>query len=196
MESDKAVAIGKIIAIALSPARQLMSQVIARASSPIRPKSEIVMQNLEVQPADGRGKSPGSRKTQFKPGHARMGGRRKAKPDPLHLLDQVCSGLRGSKSLLKLDALKSKVEELNHILSQNPGMAVASRQVASKPIRPEPVQESKPQPAVRKEPLIVTCRGCLGRVSIDRSLLKPGAFIHHACGARTCVALDGSISWF
>ena len=57
MESDKAMAIGKVIALALSPARRLVAQVIAKAS---------------VLPADGRGKSTGSRKTQFKTGHARL----------------------------------------------------------------------------------------------------------------------------
>jgi hypothetical protein len=55
MESDKAI--GTVIALALSPARRLMAQVIAKAS---------------VLPVDGRGKSQGSRRTQFKPGHARL----------------------------------------------------------------------------------------------------------------------------
>lgn len=133
MESEKAMAIGKVIALALSPSPRLMAKVITGSSSPIWPKSELVTQNLEVQSADGRGKSPGSRKTQFKPGHARMGGLRKVQPDPLQLLDQVCSSLRGSHSPLKLDTLKGKLEELNRILNQNPGMAGASRQDARKP---------------------------------------------------------------
>src|SRR5262249_12576228 len=105
MESDKAMAIGKVIALALSPARRLMGQVIAKAS---------------VLPVDGRGKSPGSRKTQFKAGHGRLGGRRKTEPDLAKLLDQVCSGVRASGSL-KLDALKLKLEELSQALNQQAG---------------------------------------------------------------------------
>src|SRR5205814_2912305 len=98
--------------------------------------------------ADGRGKSPGSRKTQFQPGHPRLGGRQKAdqKPDPIQLLEQVCRSVRGSDPPRDLGALKLKLEELKQTLDQKPGMA-ACRQDTEKPkeSKPAPVQESKPQ---------------------------------------------------
>ena len=71
MESDKALAIGKVLTLALSPARRLLGQVIAKASvMPAGEVKEVGMKNIAL-PVDGRGKSPGSRKTQFKRGHAR-----------------------------------------------------------------------------------------------------------------------------
>ena len=174
MESDEAMAIGKVIALALSQARRLMAQVIAKAS---------------VLLADGRGKSPGSRKTQFKPGHARLGGRRKTGPDLTKLLDQVCSGVRASGSL-KLDALKLKLEELSQALNQQAG---------TKPneSKPEPVQESNtPTTVGHQESLWKICPGCRTWVSFDRSQIMPGETFHHECGARVRIGSDRGIYWF
>jgi hypothetical protein len=173
MESDKALAIGKVLTLALSPARRLLGQVIAKAS---------------VLPADGRGKSPGSRKTQFKPGHARLGGRRKTEPDLAKLLDQVCSGVRGSASTPKIDVLKLKLEELSQALNQKAG-------TKPKESKHEPVQESK-GPASHQEPLWKICPGCRARVSFDRSQIIPGETFHHFCGARVRIGLDRGICWF
>src|SRR6516225_6596594 len=175
MESDKAMAIGKVIALALSPARRLRGQVIAKSS---------------VLPVDGRGKSPGSRKTQFKPGHARLGGRQKTKPDLAKLLDQVCSGVRASGPTAKLDALKLKLEELSQALNQKAGTIAKPKES-----KPEAVQESK-SPAPYQGPLYKICPGCRSWVSFDRSQLVPGALFHHECGARVRIGLDRGIYWF
>ena len=174
MESDKALAIGKVLTLALSPARRLLGQVIAKAS---------------VLPADGRGKSPGSRKTQFKPGHARLGGRRKTEPDLAKLLDQVCSGVRGSASTPKIDVLKLKLEELSQALNQKAG-------TKPKESKHEPAQESKTPSAVDQEPLHKICPGCRSWVSFDRSQLVPGETFHHECGARVRIGSDRGIYWF
>ena len=194
MESDKAMAIGKVIALALSPAQGLMAQVIAKASvMPAGEVKEVGMKNLAL-PVDGRGKSPGSRKTQFKRGHARLGGRRKAEPDLVKLLDQVCDGIRGGDPPQNLSELRTKLEELNQRLGLKAGIASPAGQVAP---RTEPVQESKPpQSDPRQEPLVTICRGCLGEFRIDRSLLQPGATLHHGCGARIRIGLDRGIYWF
>jgi hypothetical protein len=190
MESDKAMAIGKVIALALSPAQRLMGQVIAKGSVvPARGVKEMGMKNLAIQPVDGRGKSPGSRKTQFKRGHARLGGRRKVEPDLVRLLDQVCDGIRAGDPPKNLSALRTKLEELNQRLGLKAASAGAQR--------PEPVQESKsPWSEPPKRPSFMICRGCLGQVILEQSKLEPGAVLHHGCGARIRVGLDGGINWF
>ena len=190
MESDKAMAIGKVIALALSPARRLMAQVIAKAS--VMPAGEVKEVGMKNLPVDGRGKSAGSRKTQFKRGHARLGGRRKAEPDLVKLLDQVRDGIRGGDPPQNLSELRTKLEELNQRLGLKAG--IAGRQGAP---RTEPVQESNPpQSDPRQEPLVTICRGCLGELRIDRSLLQPGSTLHHGCGARVRIGLDRGIYWF
>lgn len=136
------------------------------------------------QPADGRGRSAGSRRTQFQPGHIRMGGRQKAKPDLVKLLEQVCDGVRGSDSPQNLSALRTKLEELNQRLGVKAGSSGAQG--------PEP-ESNLPR---SKGPSFMICRGCLGQVIIEQSKLEPGAFLHHGCGARIRVGSDGGLYWF
>ncbi|SRR5260370_5161242 len=82
--------------------------------------SEIGLENPGKSIADGRGKSPGSRRTQFHPGHARMGGRQKAKPDMVKLLEQVCNGVRGEEPPQDIETLRAKLDELNQRLNPKP----------------------------------------------------------------------------
>jgi len=140
------------------------------------------------------GESPGSRKTQFQPGHPRLGGRRKAdpKPDPIQLLEQVCRGVRGSDQPPDLDALKLKLEELKQTLDQKPGPAAASRQDADRPKENEPTNGL---PEKRKWPEHVRCPGCRSWITIDPSVLEPGTVHTHFCGARMRIGRDGQRSW-
>jgi len=67
-----------------------------------------------------------------------------------------------------------------------------------------PIQESNPQttgpvkglPEKRKFPLVKVCPSCRGRVDFDPSLFEPGIVLHHDCGARYRVSLDGQFTWF
>jgi hypothetical protein len=158
-------------------------------SSPV-PTAEVGTQNSANEPVDGRGKSPGSRRTQFQPGHGRMGGRRKAKPDLVKLLEQVCNGIRGEEPPQDIETLRAKLEELNQRLNPKPDQVPARSPGAGNP------EESKPRPTEASRYLVMQCCGCQGPVSIDRSLLEPGAVFYHACGARIRVGSDRSINWF